>query len=36
VAKSTMLVSEYDTNIDEIIKHMKWKINKENILNLWI
>ena len=36
VAKSTMLVSQYDTNIHEIIKHMKWKINKENILNLWI
>jgi hypothetical protein len=31
IAKSTMDVSKYDTNISQIIKYMNWKINKDNI-----
>ena len=31
VAKSSMIVSKYDTNIFQIIKYMNWKINKNDI-----
>lgn len=36
VAKQKPPIGKYNINIHEIIKHMNWKIKKENILNLWI